>query len=179
MVADQARAQGIGAVSLRYFNVVGSAATELADRGGTNLFPRIIDALRAGRRPPVFGIDYPTPDGSGVRDYIHVADLAEAHLAATGLTDEPGHTVLNVGCGRGYSVLEVLRAFAVETGLDTSPEIHPRRPGDAASVVADPRRAVEALGWTARHGLVDMVASAWEAEQALRTATDGATLASA
>ena len=70
--------------------------------------PGFLDALRAGRRPTVFGVDYPTPDGSGVRDYIHVADLADAHVAATGLTDAPGHTVLNVGCGRGYSVLEVL-----------------------------------------------------------------------
>jgi UDP-glucose 4-epimerase len=179
IVADAAHALGMGAVSLRYFNVVGNAAPELADRGGTNLFPRILDALRAGRRPTVFGLDYPTPDGSGVRDYVHVADLADAHVAATRLTLAPRHTVLNVGCGRGYSVLEVLRAFAAETGLDTTPEIHPRRAGDAASVVADPRRAAEVLGWTARHDLIDMVASAWEAEQALRGATTGATVPSA
>jgi UDP-glucose 4-epimerase len=175
MVADAARAEGIGAVSLRYFNVVGNASPELADRAGSNLFPRILDALRAARRPTVFGLDYPTPDGSGVRDYIHVADLADAHVAATRLTAAPRHTVLNVGCGRGYSVLEVLRAFAAQTGLDTTPEICPRRQGDAASVVADPRRAAEVLGWTARHDLFDMVASAWEAELVLRASTAGAT----
>ena len=169
MVADQVRAAAIGAVSLRYFNVVGTALPELADRAGTNLFPRILDALREGRRPTVFGLDYPTPDGSGVRDYIHVADLADAHVAATRLTADPGHVVLNVGCGRGYSVLEVLDAFAAETGLDTTPEILPRRAGDAASVVADPSRAAEVLGWRARHGLTEMVASAWEAEQAMTT----------
>jgi UDP-glucose 4-epimerase len=177
MVADVASSQGIGAVSLRYFNVVGNATPELADRAGTNLFPRILDALRTGRRPTVFGVDYPTPDGSGVRDYIHVADLADAHVAATRLTAEPGHTVLNVGCGRGYSVLEVLRAFADEAGLDTTPEIRPRRAGDAASVVADPSRAARVLGWRARHGLADMVASAWEAEQA-PAAAPGATATS-
>lgn len=179
MVADAAAAQGIGAVSLRYFNVVGNATPELADRGGTNLFPRILDALREGRRPTVFGIDYPTPDGSGVRDYIHVADLADAHVAATRLTARPGHEVLNVGCGRGYSVLEVLRAFAAETGLDTTPELLPRRAGDAASVVADPRRAADVLGWTARHRLVDMVASAWQAELVLRESLTSAAAASA
>ena len=127
----------------------------------------------------MFGIDYPTPDGSGVRDYIHVADLADAHVAATRLTARPGHEVLNVGCGRGYSVLEVLRAFAAQTGLDTTPELLPRRAGDAASVVADPRRAADVLGWTARHHLVDMVASAWEAELVLRASLTSAAAASA
>jgi UDP-glucose 4-epimerase len=177
MVADAAGSRGFGAVSLRYFNVVGNAAPELADRAGTNLFPRILDALRGGRRPTVFGLDYPTPDGSGVRDYIHVADLADAHVAATRLTADPGHAVLNVGCGRGYSVLEVLDAFAAETGLDTTPEIFPRRAGDAASVVADPGRAAEVLGWRARHHLADMVASAWEAERSFTAigSTSGST----
>src|SRR3954468_13064980 len=165
MVADAARSQGVGAVSLRYFNVVGCGTPELADRAGSNLFPRVLDALREGRRPTVFGDDYATPDGSGVRDYIHVADLADAHVAATRLTAAPGHQVLNVGCGRGYSVLEVLRAFAEITGLDTAPTILPRRPGDAGSVVADPSRARAVLGWSARHDLTAMVTSAWEAEQ--------------
>jgi UDP-glucose 4-epimerase len=187
MVADAARSQGVGAVSLRYFNVVGCATPELADRAGSNLFPRVLDALRDGRRPTVFGSDYPTSDGSGVRDYIHVADLAEAHVAATRLADrlsDPspdrgGHQVLNVGCGRGYSVLEVLRAFAEITGLDTTPLILPRRPGDAGSVVADPSRAAAVLGWSARHDLTDMVTSAWEAEQVERAALAAATQTSA
>src|SRR3954467_2873506 len=168
MVADAARSHGVGAVSLRYFNVVGCATPALADRAGSNLFPRVLDALREGRRPTVFGSDYPTPDGSGVRDYIHVADLAEAHVAATRLADgraaHGGHEVLNVGCGRGYSVLEVLRSFAEITGLDTTPQVLPRRAGDAGSVVADPSRAAAVLGWSARYGLTDMVTSAWEAE---------------
>src|SRR3954465_1778932 len=87
MVADATRSQAVGAVSLRYFNVVGCAMPTLADVAGSNLFPRVLAALREGRRPTVFGSDYPTPDGSGVRDYIHVADLAEAHVAATRLAD--------------------------------------------------------------------------------------------
>src|SRR3954447_23468463 len=85
MVADAAHSQRVGAVSLRYFNVVGCATPVLADRAGSNLFPRVLDALREGGRPTVFGDDYATPDGSGVRDYIHVADLADAHVAATRL----------------------------------------------------------------------------------------------
>jgi UDP-glucose 4-epimerase len=179
MVSDAARSQGIRAVSLRYFNVVGCATPALADRGGTNLFPRIIEAVRAGWRPTVFGADYATPDGSGVRDYIHVADLADAHVAATRLTGQPGHEVLNVGCGRGYSVFEVLRAFADVSALDTTPDVRPRRAGDAGSVVADPRRATALLGWAARHGLAEMVASAWEAEQALHADDSAATATSA
>jgi UDP-glucose 4-epimerase len=135
----------------------------------------------------VFGSDYPTPDGSGVRDYIHVADLADAHVAATRLADrlmdeapdQGDHQVLNVGCGRGYSVLEVLRAFAEITGLDTTPQVLPRRAGDAGSVVADPSRAAAVLGWTARHDLTDMVTSAWDAEQVLRAALAAATPTSA
>ena len=183
MVADAARSQGVRAVSLRYFNVVGCATPELAERGGTNLFPRVLDALRAGRRPTVFGSDYLTPDGSGVRDYIHVEDLAAAHLDATRLTRRPSdggrHEVLNVGCGRGYSVFEVLRSFAEITGLDTAPVILPRRPGDAGSVVADPSRAAQVLGWSARHDLTAMVTSAWEAELALRAELGAATVTSA
>jgi UDP-glucose 4-epimerase len=183
MVADAASSQAIGAVSLRYFNVVGCATPALADLAGSNLFPRVLDALREGRRPTVFGSDYPTPDGSGVRDYIHVADLAEAHVAATRLADRltpgGGHEVLNVGCGRGYSVLEVLRAFADVTGLDTTPLILPRRPGDAGSVVADPSRAAAVLRWSARHDLTDMVTSAWEAEQVLRASLAAPTATSA
>src|SRR4051812_2019800 len=181
MVADAARSQGVGAVSLRYFNVVGCVTPELADHAGSNLFPRVLDALREDRRPTVFGSDYPTPDGSGVRDYIHVGDLAEAHVAATRLADRltegGGHQVLNVGCGRGYSVLEVLRTFADVTGLDTTPLILPRRPGDAGSVVADPSRAADMLGWAARYGLTDMVTSAWEGEQVLRAALAAAATA--
>jgi UDP-glucose 4-epimerase len=166
MIGDASNTAGLGALSLRYFNVVGSASPELADTGSSNLFPQVLAALRERRRPTVFGTDYPTPDGSAVRDYIHVVDLAEAHVAATAATDRPGHTVLNVGCGHGYSVLEVLAAFATVTGLDTTPAPQPRRPGDAAAVVADPARAAQVLAWSARHGLADMVTSAWRAEQA-------------
>jgi UDP-glucose 4-epimerase len=163
MVADAARAGGIGAVSLRYYNVVGCEEPALADTGNSNLFPRVIDAIMRQERPDVFGSDYPTTDGSCVRDYIHVADLAEAHVAATALTSPGEHEVLNIGSGRGYSVLEVLAIFAEVTGRATTPMLGARRAGDPPSMVADPGRAQRLLGWVARHGLKDMVASSWQA----------------
>jgi UDP-glucose 4-epimerase len=165
IISDAARAGTIGAVSLRYFNVVGCGEPGLVDTGGTNLFPRVMAALREGKVPVVFGDDYPTPDGTCVRDYIHVADLAQAHVAAIALTSPGESHVLNIGCGRGYSVLDVLAAFAAEAGRDIVPRILPRRPGDPASMVADPRRARMLLGWAAGHGLGDMVASSWHAQQ--------------
>ena len=173
MIADAARAGIVGAVSLRYFNVVGCSAPELADTGATNLFPGA-RRPRGGEPPVVFGDDYPTPDGTCVRDYIHVADLAQAHLAATALTAPGESRVLNVGCGRGYSVLEVVAAFAAETGLDVAPRILGRRPGDPAVMVADPDQAQAILGWAATRGLAEMVASTWQAEQS-RLAWSGPT----
>jgi UDP-glucose 4-epimerase len=163
MVGDAARTGMIGAVSLRYFNVVGCAEPALADSGSSNLFPRVLDAIEQQERPVVFGTDYPTPDGSCVRDYIHVADLARAHVAATDLTAPGTHHVLNVGCGRGYTVLEVLQMFAEVTGLDRPPRLSARRPGDPPAMVADPGRAQTLLGWSAEHGLREMVASTWGA----------------
>src|SRR5215212_8261103 len=115
---------------------LGAGEPALADVVGTNLFPRVLTALAQDRRPVVFGADYPTPDGTCVRDYIHVVDLAEAHLAALEATARPGHEVVNVGCGRGWSVLEVLAAFSRVVGRPIEPDVRPRRPGDPASVVA-------------------------------------------
>jgi UDP-glucose 4-epimerase len=163
MVADAAGTAAIGAVSLRYFNVVGCAEPALADTGTSNLFPRVLDALAREEPPVVFGTDYPTPDGSCVRDYIHVADLARAHVAATALTAPGAHHALNVGCGRGYTVLEVLAMFAEVTGRDTTPRPLGRRAGDPPAMVADPGRARALLGWDAHHGLREMVTSTWEA----------------
>lgn len=162
MVAEQARATGLKAAALRYFNVAGTAVARLADRGRANLVPIAMDAVAAGRRPPVTGADFDTPDGSGVRDYVHVEDVAEAHAAVTGAL-APGLRVYNVGCGRGHSVLEVLAEIARVSGLPVDPELTDRRPGDAARVVADVSRIRAELGWSARHDLASIVASAWEA----------------
>jgi UDP-glucose 4-epimerase len=180
-------AYGTRYVSLRYFNAAG-ATERCGERHHpeTHLIPLVLQAANGQGEVTVFGSDYPTPDGSGVRDYIHVEDLADAHVAATRLTEGPpelpgegSHEVLNVGCGRGYSVLEVLRSFAEITGLDTTPQVLPRRAGDAGSVVADPSRAAEVLGWSARHDLTAMVTSAWEAELVLRAELAAATATSA
>lgn len=163
VVQDAALALGWGAVSLRYFNVVGTADPALADSSGSNLFPRVLAALAAGEPPVVNGTDYPTRDGSCVRDYIHVADLADAHLAAVEATARPRFEVVNVGRGEGYSVLEVLAEFERAAGRPIERTLGPRRPGDPASVVASVDRARAVLGWTARHGLDEMVASTWAA----------------
>jgi UDP-glucose 4-epimerase len=162
MVRDAAAAAGVGAASLRYFNVVGCAQPALVDTGGTNLFPRVIEALHRGERPMVFGTDYPTPDGTCVRDYIHVSDLADAHVAAARMTRLSGCQVINVGRGQGFTVLEVLRAFGAVAGREVSPVLGPRRAGDPASMVAEVTKAASLLGWRARLGLEEMVASAWE-----------------
>lgn len=163
MIAEQARATGLAAVALRYFNVAGTASPVLADRGRANLVPLAMDAVTSGRRPLVFGGDYETPDGSGVRDYVHVEDVAAAHVAAVEALLPSRLRVYNVGVGRGYSVLEVLRTLAEVSGADVDPEIVDRRPGDPAAVVADVGRIARELGWTARHDLTSIVTSAWQA----------------
>ncbi len=180
MIRDAVAAGALAAVSLRYFNVVGCAEPALADTGGTNLLPLVIRALEAGERPVVFGDDYPTRDGSCVRDYIHVQDVAEAHVAAARLllASDAVDEVLNLGCGVGHTVLEVLAAMAEVSGRDVTPSVLPRRPGDPAGMVADPRRAREVLGWTAHEDLRSMVASAWQGARgfALRDADVGGSL---
>ncbi|HEX2806773.1 MAG TPA: UDP-glucose 4-epimerase GalE [Kineosporiaceae bacterium] len=173
MVRDAATAYGISAVSLRYFNVVGCALPELADAAGANLFPRILQRVAAGLPVTVFGGDYPTLDGTCVRDYIHVQDLAEAHVAAAALTATEGcDEVINVGCGRGYSVLEVLAEFGRSARRPLVHIVAPRRAGDPASMVADAGRAASLLGWKARFGLAEMVASAWGAAMQPGTAAE-------
>lgn len=170
LIQDQARATGLRYAALRYFNVVGAGAPELADHGRTNLVPLVLDAIRRQARPVIFGDDHPTPDGTCVRDYIHVSDLADAHVAAIGALAQPGAShVLNVGCGRGYSVREVIDMVAQVSGHPLDPIVGDRRPGDPVSVVANTDLISATLGWRARHDLRDMVRSAWEAE--LRTAS--------
>ncbi|PJI93850.1 UDP-glucose 4-epimerase GalE [Luteimicrobium subarcticum] len=154
--------------SLRYFNVVGSGSPDLYDTSPHNLFPLVIDALRAGRTPRINGTDYATPDGTCVRDYVHVADLAVSHVAAARALEAgtPLQPVYNLGSGDGVSVRQIMDAMARVTGIDFTPEIAPRRPGDPARIVATGEAAARDLDWVMRHSLDDMVASAWEARQA-------------
>ncbi len=171
IIRDQARATAddehpLRHTSLRYFNVVGSRG-DLYDTSPHNLFPLVLDALVAGRTPTVFGTDYPTADGSCVRDYIHVADLATSHVtAARALTDGRDLApVYNLGSGTGASVLEIMSAMARGTGIDFTPQIAPRRPGDPARIVASGEAAQRDLGWQMTHDLDSMVATAWQARQ--------------
>jgi UDP-glucose 4-epimerase len=166
IIAAQARTGRLSYAALRYFNVAGAGSSELGDRGVTNLIPAVFTALDRGDAPVIFGDDYPTPDGTCVRDFIHVEDLADAHVAAIpSLTRADAANVFNVGCGRGYSVREVVDEISTVTGQDIRPRLAPRRAGDPPSVVADVRRIADTLGWRAKYGLTEMVASAWNAHR--------------
>ena len=156
------RAYGMRAMSLRYFNVAGTASPQLGDVGVYNLVPMVFERLQAGERPRVFGGDYPTPDGTCVRDYVHVADIADAHLsAARALGSGAAGATYNIGRGEGSSVLDVLRVVGEVTGRDTTPDVVARRPGDPARIVAAVDRIRDGLGFTASHDLTAMVTSAW------------------
>ncbi len=162
MLRACASAYGMRVMSLRYFNVAGAAAPEVADTGVFNLIPMVFRALTSGERPKVFGADYPTPDGTCVRDYVHVADIADAHLVAARALDDGALTATyNVGRGEGTSVLEVLRTVGEVTGLDVTHEVVDRRPGDPARIVASVERIRAELGFEATHDLRSMVESAW------------------
>jgi UDP-glucose 4-epimerase len=164
LVRATGRAHGMGTVSLRYFNVAGAATPELGDPGVFNLVPMVFERLDAGEAPRVFGADYPTPDGTCIRDYIHVSDVAEAHVAAVRrLTEDPDGTdlVLNIGRGEGVSVRQMLDVIGEVTGLDTTGEVTPRRAGDPARVVASAERIAKELGWKARFDVREMISSAW------------------
>jgi UDP-glucose 4-epimerase len=172
LLADAARATADGPAplrhtSLRYFNVVGSGSPDLYDVSPHNLFPLVLDALAQGRTPSINGSDYPTPDGTCVRDYVHVADLAATHVAAaTALEDGRGLApVYNLGSGDGVSVRQIMTAVAEATGIAFEPEVGPRRPGDPARIVASGTLAARDLGWAMRHTLRDMVSSAWVAQR--------------
>ena len=165
LLRDQAVAVGLRHTSLRYFNVVGSGEGGVFDVSPHNLFPLVFEALVDGRTPRINGNDYPTPDGTNVRDYIHVADLAISHVAAARRLDagEPLESAYNLGSGDGVSVGEIMSTIADVTGIPFSPEIAPRRPGDPARIVAGGALAARDLDWRMRHSLRDMVESAWQA----------------
>ncbi|MEZ0165615.1 UDP-glucose 4-epimerase GalE [Kineococcus sp. LSe6-4] len=158
-------AWGLRAANLRYFNVAGAGWDDLGDSAVMNLIPIVFSALDAGQAPAVFGDDYPTPDGTCIRDYVHVLDLAQAHLAALDhlATDERPYDTFNVGTGAGASVLEVLAEVRAVTGVDVDPVVHARRAGDPPQLVADVERITSTLGWSATKDLHDIVTSAWEA----------------
>ncbi|WP_367319518.1 UDP-glucose 4-epimerase GalE [Streptomyces sp. HUAS ZL42] len=165
LVRAAGRAHGISTVCLRYFNVAGAATPELADTGVFNIVPMVFDRLTRDEAPRIFGDDYPTPDGTCIRDYIHVADLADAHLAAARRLSEAGvggDLTVNIGRGEGVSVRELIALIGEVTGDRRPAVVEARRPGDAPRAVASAGRAAAELGWTARREVREMVESAWQ-----------------
>ncbi|MGW7425460.1 UDP-glucose 4-epimerase GalE [Streptomyces sp. NPDC054813] len=166
LVRAAGRAHGMTTACLRYFNVAGAADARLADTGVSNLVPMVFEKLTEGSAPVIFGDDYDTPDGTCVRDFIHVEDIAAAHLAAARALPgrEPGSDLtVNIGRGEGVSVREMITLIGEVTGYGpaAAPVHAPRRAGDPARVVASADRIRAELGWTARHDARTMVASAW------------------
>ncbi len=166
-LTEFARLYGFGAVSLRYFNVAGAAqagdGTWLGERHQpeTHLIPAVLAGVAAGRRVPIFGDDYDTPDGTCVRDYIHVTDLADAHLRALAACQPGRHRVYNLGSGEGFSVRQVIDVCADVTGAAIGTDVAPRRPGDPATLVASSERIRAELGWQPDRDLRAMAADAW------------------
>jgi UDP-glucose 4-epimerase len=172
ILADLGAAEpGWRSACLRYFNPVGAHGSGLIGedpRGIPNNLMPYVAQVAVGQREhlQVFGNDYPTPDGTGVRDYIHVVDLAEGHVAALGrLLDAPGSFTVNLGSGRGHSVLEVVKAYERASGRPVALQFAPRRPGDVAASVADPQRARQLLDWGTRLDLDAMCADSWRWQQ--------------
>jgi UDP-glucose 4-epimerase len=165
LLRDQAKAVELNHTSLRYFNVVGSGDPKVYDASPYNLFPIVCNLLNQGKVPQIYGTDHPTPDGTSVKDYVHVADLARAHVAAaraldSGKTLEP---VYNLGSGTGTSVRQIMDAARRVTGIDFIPTEGPRRPGDPSRVVASGELAARDLEWKNTYTVDEMFASAWEA----------------
>ena len=165
LIRDAGRAHQLRHTSLRYFNVVGSGDPQIVDTSPHNLFPLVIGALRSGATPTIRGDDYATPDGTCVRDYVHVADIAAAHVVAARRLAGGDHVepVYNLGSGDGVSVREIMTAFGDVTGDPFEPAVAARRPGDPARIVADGTLATQDLDWQMRHTITDMVESAWAA----------------
>jgi UDP-glucose 4-epimerase len=162
-----AESDGLKVAALRYFNVAGAGRPELGDQYIFNLVPIVFHALDRSEQPMVFGDNYNTPDGSCIRDYVHVQDLAEAHVAAMDFVEnsEPGFTAINIGTGKGASVFEVLNMMQEVTGREISPIHADRRAGDPPALVADVSKAKEILNWSSSRDLKDIVSSAWDAWQ--------------
>ncbi|MBE1533633.1 UDP-glucose 4-epimerase GalE [Actinomadura algeriensis] len=163
-LGEYARLHGIGGVSLRYFNVAGAYGT-LGERHTveTHLIPNVLKAAGAEDGEPVkmFGDDYPTPDGTCIRDYIHVEDLGRAHLLALDACEPGAHEIYNLGSGTGNSVREVVEVCREVTGRDVPAEVAPRRAGDPAVLVASSDKIQSELGWKPEHDLRAMVGDAW------------------
>jgi UDP-glucose 4-epimerase len=165
LISSVGNAEKISHISLRYFNVVGSAIPEFGDNSKDNLVPKVFLALKNSKRPEIYGTDYPTPDGTCIRDYIHVQDLAKAHVAALKKT-ESGFTsaIYNVGSGKGYSVREMMNQLSATIGRNLNPQESPARAGDSPKLIASIKKIESELGWKPIATLKEMIDSSWAAE---------------
>ena len=166
LISKVGHAEGFSSISLRYFNVVGAGKIEFGDNSRDNLVPKVFAAYKEAKRPEIFGADYPTKDGTCIRDYIHVNDIAEAHLVALKqLESKKINEVYNVGSGTGYSVKEMLNQIEISIGVDLDPEIVARRAGDSPKLIASIKKIEKDLGWRPKATLKEMIDSAWAAEK--------------
>jgi UDP-glucose 4-epimerase len=165
LITTVGNAEQISHISLRYFNVVGSSIPAFGDNSKDNLVPKVFLALKNGKRPQIYGTDYPTPDGTCIRDYIHVQDLALAHVAALKKT-ESGFvsSIYNVGSGKGYSVREMMNQLSSTIGKNINPEESPARAGDSPKLIASTAKIERELGWKPTATLKEMIDSSWAAE---------------
>ena len=165
LISNVASAEGLSAISLRYFNVVGSLRDEFGDNSKDNLVPKVFAALKSGAEPEIYGDDYPTKDGTCIRDYIHVGDLAEAHiLSLEKVFKSKVNEIYNVGSGDGYSVAEMISQISKTIGKTLTPKIVARRAGDTAQLIASISKIERDLGWRPKYTLKEMIDSAWQAE---------------
>lgn len=158
-------AEGFSTISLRYFNVAGSSKVEFGDNSKDNLVPKVFAAIKRGDEPEIYGDDYPTKDGTCIRDYIHVSDLADSHIAALKKVEhELVHEVYNVGSGTGYSVQEMMDQISKTMNKSLNPIHAPRRAGDIPQLIASIAKIERDLGWSPKRTLKEMIDSAWESE---------------
>ena len=165
MAANAETSWGLRFVNLRYFNVAGAGWDDLADTQVLNLIPIVFEAINQNKKPKVYGADYNTPDGSCIRDYVHVLDLAQAHIQALDYLEKSQRQFnsFNVGTGTGSTVLEVIHQIQKVSGIDFEYEIVARRAGDPARLIADASRIETAMGWKAKNSLTEIIESAWKA----------------
>lgn len=163
-------AEELSSICLRYFNVVGSGGKGLGDKARDNLVPKVFAALTSGQTPEIYGSDYQTKDGTCIRDYVHVKDLADAHVAALEfLLKNEVAEVFNVGSGKGYSVKEVMDQIRITTNIDFQPRLAARRSGDPDRLIADIEKIETMLGWKPISSLSEMIESAWNSYSAKKS----------
>jgi UDP-glucose 4-epimerase len=165
LISKVGQAEDFSTISLRYFNVVGSKNIEYGDNSKDNLVPKVFAAYKDGKSPEIYGADYPTKDGTCIRDYIHVQDLAEAHLVALKQLDKKVDEIYNVGSGTGYSVKEMMAQLEKSMQVSLNPVTVARRAGDSPKLIAAISKIERDLGWRPKATLPEMIDSAWAAEK--------------